>query len=234
MSNDYAGNPASYPTTIRMPAGGENRSSPVFDRAFEDLADRTATTRATLAGILRPRDFIVCTSANLIDDEVIAGPNPQTVNNTPRPIYDLTVTPISAVSSVPAKAGDRFLIHVGPLFVVINNANNHSTFRLNVIGPAGTTSYDVQYDSYEPGAGSATRYTRQLVSFDVVHTVDAPGAGGDGLYTFAPFAWIASVGSAPKLTTMSPGVTNYGAAATFPTASSAPQIWGHIIHLGAE
>ena len=49
MSNDIAGNPASYASVIRAPSGGENRSSVVFDRALSDLADRTANLKSNTA-----------------------------------------------------------------------------------------------------------------------------------------------------------------------------------------
>lgn len=213
------GNPNNYPANIRSAAGSDFRNATTEAATASDLADRTAYlySRAALG-------FYAGLCQNISDINTV-GPNPQTVDNTPRLVCDSTGAQL-VLSGITVAAGDRLLVNVGPLLVQPRYASQ-AVVQVSI----GSKSYRQVFDSITSAQVSAGAVLNYPFQCSFLHTAIAAGAISISLY-----AWMIALASGANVAINSPcnsaGVKPYG----WPndgTTGTANQLWCSVIHFGA-
>lgn len=131
--NDIPGNPANFPANIRAAAGGENRSSTIFDREISDLADRTAWLRARQTQGM----IMIVNSAVLTSDYIDWDPTGHTTFTAVTSNASAALT--NAITGV--AAGDRVHVHYGP-FAAEACASDVVTMQVKVLQTSGGAGFE--------------------------------------------------------------------------------------------
>jgi hypothetical protein len=183
-----------------------------------DIQEHARATRKILE--------VITGVSEVINDNSLGGPSPQTVADTPRTVRDAGGTALDAGNSIAAAIGDDFDVEIGPLYVQVFPADGSATgaIRLRINIPGGTHKDFTQVFDTADNAGGAP--AKLPVNLRLTHRALVAGT-----YTFQLFAWTAVL--ADSITITSPGVTTaFGSNALWPEGDSTHQQWCRILHIG--
>jgi len=217
------GNPANYPANVRAIEDGDVRGEVNSAAATEDLADRTANIDARLTAALVAKGFYAGLSKS-ISDNTHTGPSPQTVNNTPRQIFDVSGSPLAVVGPN-VEIGDQLLVNVGPINLVsVDTVLSLTYVQLRIAG----ASYTRVFESIANTSGTAVPF-----EFQASLLFTAPAAHN---VPMSLWAWSANTTSNLSIYSVCNGLVDPTPKYNWPneeTTGTANQAWGSIIHFGA-